>query len=991
MSTKTVFKRIALATVSALGLGILSGVPSGATNSSTAAFTTAVSTNVSYLTVVGNTTDTNTAGVFWADVTANESASASQAATVNGLVNTTNTPETMTVTVIAAPTDGAVSDLAIRPVILDSGSSTIGAQGSANDSFTATTASISGSKIATFESSNWTPTATLLNGRLARYAWAVAPVALSGTSTGAHGLGYYTLRVRTETANSRVIDNLVYVKFVSSMADADARITVTGSGAIFQGETLTFQTGRSYTATLSGTNGDRIQRGQNLSAQSKVNLSSFVPPMTADLVTSAGVVLDALQAQDNGVAGSETTGGGDHIAPTTGVTSTSLTNDQLLATYRNVANGVYGITSASPIAGLDTTAKAEALTNRIRVRLTNASAEGLLVVTTGAARTSVTSAQVKIAGTGVAAADTVLTSAITASTTASKAYVLPLTTKSVTVTVDVPTAAHNLTTTTTWSGNFASANVTPASTTALTSATNADGEITRTITNSSPVAGAVATVEVTGFANPANKVTITLTWEAAKVATIDIVEPVSLIHTALKGTTRFSLLVKDQFGNPMANELIQPIVGGSAGVGNFSATTTYATITTDAQGVATWSLTDAAAKADDTDSVSFKSISNSAVTSSSYTITYKTTVAVVGSFLEFFNQDWGNGTPTSTGINSTVPTTGITVANKLSLVYGVNLSDGTLDNYADSETDAAVAIRIRALTAAGLPATGAAVTVTAADGGHIVGVSGNPVSSRTWGVPTSGDITLQAFATKPGLIRFTITSGTATDSFSLDVAAPANTDVRTIAITGAATGTANGEGVPMTVTVKDRYGNSVGGVLLTVAASGVGSFAGGATTQSYTTDATGSYSFLATSLVSAGGTGTFSASIATAGTDASSSAGYVRTTEVDSTLAAGVSSASASVTFAAGQNKAEAAAEAATDAALEAIDAANAATDAANLAAEAADAATVAAEEARDAADAATAAVEALASEVATLIAGLRAQITTLANTVAKIAKRVRA
>ena len=88
---------------------------------------------------------------------------------------------------------------------------------------------------------------------------------------------------------------------------------------------------------------------------------------------------------------------------------------------------------------------------------------------------------------------------------------------------------------------------------------------------------------------------------------------------------------------------------------------------------------------------------------------------------------------------------------------------------------------------------------------------------------------------------------------------------------------------------------------------------------------------------------------------------------------------------------ATAAANAASDAAAEAIDAANAATDAANLAAEAADAATVAAEEARDAADAATAAVEALATEVATLMAALKAQITTLANTVAKIAKKVKA
>jgi hypothetical protein len=104
------------------------------------------------------------------------------------------------------------------------------------------------------------------------------------------------------------------------------------------------------------------------------------------------------------------------------------------------------------------------------------------------------------------------------------------------------------------------------------------------------------------------------------------------------------------------------------------------------------------------------------------------------------------------------------------------------------------------------------------------------------------------------------------------------------------------------------------------------------------------------------------------------------------TLGLSVITAEAAVTDAA-----MAAAESATDAALEAIDAANAATDAANLAAEAADAATVAAEEARDAADAATAAVEALATEVATLMAALKAQITTLANTVAKIAKKVKA
>jgi hypothetical protein len=98
-----------------------------------------------------------------------------------------------------------------------------------------------------------------------------------------------------------------------------------------------------------------------------------------------------------------------------------------------------------------------------------------------------------------------------------------------------------------------------------------------------------------------------------------------------------------------------------------------------------------------------------------------------------------------------------------------------------------------------------------------------------------------------------------------------------------------------------------------------------------------------------------------------------------------------SVTGTVGDDAATAAANAASDAAAEAIDAANAATDAANLAAEAADAATVAAEEARDAADAATAAVAELAAQFASLVASVKAQITTLANTVAKIAKKVKA
>jgi hypothetical protein len=986
MSTKTTLKRIALVAVSALGFGLLASGPTQAANTAgTTAFTKSQALSASYLTVVGAAAQTGTAsGFFYVDVT-NESAAAN-AGSVVGLATSPNV-ETMTVTVTTAPSTAAVADIAIRPVKQESVTGTSGLAlrfTGTSETWTAGSYALdTPTKINAFESNDFNPTTANPAGAAKRYWFAVSTAASRAVSA-----GYFNLRIRTQTADSRILDSNIQVRFVPTIADAGAVITVAGTGSLFTGETLTYQSNRYYTATLAGPNGDRIQTGvgvtiTNTTGLESATVSSIAPAMTAALTSAAGVDRSAnLEATDDGDSGQDY-----FFSSTTAVTGSTLTSMENLQDARSLANGVYGITHAATGSnGFPTLT--ELATDLLRVRLTNSSAQGTLAVSTGPARTALASVQTKITATGVAAADAAFTTT-TASTTASKAYSLPLSVKSLTLTIDSAVASQNITTTTTWSGNYASANVTPATTTALTTATNADGEITRVITNSSPLAGAVATVVISGFNNPDHTVTVTLTWAAAVATTVTVLEPVAGIHTKLKGTTNFTVEVKDQFGAKMAGELLQPLVGGSAtSGGNYSATTTYATITTGADGTATWSLTDATGIADGTDSITFRSISNSSAVSSAYTITYKTTVAAVSSFLSYYNNDMG------ATANTTVPTGGIyadTTGARLSLMYGVNLSDGTLDDTVDTTADALVQYRFRALTSAGVPATGASVTVTAGTGGHVLSSTGLPLSSRTFAVGTTGDITFIGFATAPGAIKFTVTSGTVSSEAAMWIAAPTGTAARTIAISGAATGTANGDGVPMSVTVKDRYGNLVGSVLITTSASGVGNFTGGGTTQSYTTDATGTYTFLATSLVSAGGSGTFSASIATAGTDATSAAGYYGSTEVDSTVAAGVATASQAVVFAAGQNKAEAAAEAATDAAAEAIDAANAATDAANLAAEAADAATVAAEEARDAADAATAAVEELATQVATLMAALKAQITTLANTVAKIAKKVKA
>jgi len=249
---------------------------------------------------------------------------------------------------------------------------------------------------------------------------------------------------------------------------------------------------------------------------------------------------------------------------------------------------------------------------------------------------------------------------------------------------------------------------------------------------------------------------------------------------------------------------------------------------------------------------------------------------------------------------------------------------------------------------------------------------------------SSGQARLELAGFKSGVQTVTFTVGSLTKSDTFTVISGAS-KLRALSVDKATVDVKSGETGYVTVTAKDIYGNVVPGASLTVTYTGttgrIVSY-NGASGNTATTDANG---VVVVGIYADGpGTGTLTASYTGA------VAATVTTTAQGVAPIARVATVSTAVTTS-GTSAAVAAAEAATDAAAEAIDAANAATDAANLAAEAADAATVAAEEARDAADAATAAVEELATQVATLMAALKAQITTLANTVAKIAKKVKA
>jgi len=569
-------------------------------------------------------------------------------------------------------------------------------------------------------------------------------------------------------------------------------------------------------------------------------------------------------------------------------------------------------------------------------------------------------------------------------TDATDTWTLPTTTTSATLKFWIKTSSETatpgalITATPTWTGTVGTAQITPAtSTTGTVYTSDALGNFTVTVTNTAPVSGATLSLVLSGGAAfGAGTYTAVLTWATPVASSIAIADPIAGISVLAGSTNVTTVIVKDQFGNPVKDQVVTVSTSQSPAV---VSTTVISPITTNAAGTATYSFTAAAAAL--TGTVSFNTAPTAQATAASRVYTYVATLPVVATLTGYFDRSWAT-TPATL-----VPATGIYNASGTAFVLedARNISKPITTDA--NTTNDEIALLFTGLTAAGVSATGASVTVTAGTGGWILDASDLPVKSRTFAVTATGTAAIKVLATGTGAITFTATSGTVTATASMWVAGRLNTDNsntagRFVTVTSAKTGAANGSGVPVTVAVTDRYGNPVSGVDLNVVASGVGSFMGGNITQSFRTDASGSYTFLANTTLSDGGVAKFTATTGTVGSF-DSVAGYVGTTEVDSTLAAGNASASAEITFAAGASATDVA-QAATDAAAEATDAANAATDAANAAAEAADAATAAAQDAADA-------VAALSTQVSEMVNALKKQITALTNLVIKIQKKVRA
>jgi hypothetical protein len=1002
MSTKTTFKRIALVTVAALGFGVLTTVvPAQAAVATT--LTAAVGPNgATSLTVVGG--DINTTGaLIRLDVTNDETVTPSGGGlgsndTIVGSV--TAVPTTVLAKTIAA-NGGSLAETATATgsgfsdfVMIETIGQTSGVPAT-TAAATTTSVNTDWSKlVATRAGTTNLDTATV---DAAAGADGVIRAANTGyinmdgsaqVTTAVYTKSYYvTIKPRS---NADVIDRGTYtfsfqlrqggivistktvtIDFVSEAAKTDATLALNPVGTFIRGAALNSYdsaTADAYVSlTLRNRNGGlvRLYSGHDVAPAVKIQMSTTTAPTFTDTITNLGI-------SDSGTYGSDF---GTDVAPAGGGTLQR-------------GDGIFGITGTLP-ADASSAVTGSVVSYRWWAGYGNATLlTPALTVYASTFATGLTAnpalTDVLVTAAGMVTADQATKSNISSTTTN---WTLPLTTTTATLKftiqsgTDTAAAGALITVTPTWNAVNGSAAVTPAaSTTGTVYTADALGNFSVTVTNAAPIDTAQVTLVLSGpAAFGTGKNTVTLTWARAKATTISILDPVAGI-TVLTGSTNVTTVrVRDQFGVNMSGQAVS-VTEAITPAPAVASTTVITPLVTDAKGEATYSYTGAATTTKAT--ITFNTTPTPVTTAAVQTFDYLATLPVVATLAAYHGFTWGSTNSSGTATTLT-PATGIYASGTtpLTLDDARNISKD-LKGTDTSVTNDEIVLRFTGLTSAGVSATGASVTITAGTGGWIMNSSGLPAKSRTFSVGADG-VTANVMATGTGAITFTATSGTVTATAAMWVAGRVDTAGRFITITGAKTGTANGTGTPVTVAVTDRYGNPVSNVALNVVASGVGSFMGGAITQSFTTDASGTYTFLANTGVSEGGVAKFTASTGNTATGFSSLAGYVGATEVDATLAAGNASASTEITFAAGASSTDVA-QAANDAAAEATDAANAATDAANAAAEAADAATAAAQDAADA-------VAALSTQVSEMVNALKKQITALTNLVIKIQKKVKA
>jgi hypothetical protein len=460
-----------------------------------------------------------------------------------------------------------------------------------------------------------------------------------------------------------------------------------------------------------------------------------------------------------------------------------------------------------------------------------------------------------------------------------------------------------------------------------------------------------------GATNIAGQVNATVTYATPTYA-VTLSSPTETDLKVTGSTLTYVGTVKDQFGNGLSGATVTATGTNTIAAGN---TTSTATASTDNAGAFTVSLTPGATTTAVSTVVSaVKSGLTNAITSASAHVTNLTATGIAAT-LTLSDPDTASGSVATDGVGS----------RTINLAPAVLTANGVAAT--DSWTAITVATTVPSAIAFSATATNGIRLVTSTPAGAVI-----PVANTAAVTGTGGTTTIYAIPTKVGAGVITVTSGGLTATYTLTGTLSASAKAQLVTLTA---GT-NAKGkAAYTVTTTDIFGNVVAADV-NISMSGAGYLSNGFKNMTLTTlaaDGSNTFDVISDGSAASGITATIVSGSYTA-VDAAQA--------LTSGIAASAQSATATVTVT-GKSDDTIAAEAAYDAALEAIDAATAAEEAAFEAIAAADAATLAAEEAKASADAATTAIEELSSQVATLMAALQAQITTLANTVAKILKRL--
>jgi len=749
MSTKTTFKRIALVTVAALGFGLLSSVTYTASAVSTGLVASVGPNGATSLTVVGGT-NTTTGALIRLDVTSNDTATPGLALGETITASVTGVPTSVTAKTLAAnggafvDTQALGANVANDFIMIESAGQTAGGLNTtaATASSAATNwgllASSAGLTHAYVDSAgtgmrynlafdgligvhNDSKTNMDTTHELTSFSYVRSYYVTVRPRSGASVIdqGAYTFSFQLTDANLVVRSTkTVTIDFVSVPAKSDAKLALATSGTFLANTAVATYDSTAATwakLTLTNRNDGLVRNFDGSMPNPSVTLQSKTT-LAPTWVDSSATITDL----DNGTYGQ------DH--GTNSVTSPGN------GTNRG-ADGVYGLAFTTSV---DPTSATTGLAYQLWAGYGNATiATAALTVyaTSGSGTAKAGNTDVLVTAAGMAAADQLLISGTAATNKTSNTWTLPTSTKTATLKFwiqtsnDTATPAADITVKPTWSGTFGTASVSPVtSTTGTVYTTDALGNFSVTVTNDAPVAGAsVALVLSGGDAFGAGTYTATLTWATPAAATIAIADPLSGVYVKTASTNVTTVIVKDQFGNPVSGQGVSVSVATTPAPA-VASTTVISPITTGANGTATYSLTGGAASTAETITFACVPIACTTTATAGMTYNYVATVPEVATMVAYHG--WNHATAGTT----LTPATGIYqsgTTTELVLRSNRDLSR-SLTSFADSAADDMINLRFYALAAGSVAALGAVVTVTAGDGGHILVASGLPVKTRNF-------------------------------------------------------------------------------------------------------------------------------------------------------------------------------------------------------------------------------------------------------------------